>query len=40
MGLTTSLDEPALIAAGALFAAADFTDPRIRTLIEARRVAV
>ncbi len=40
VGLTTSLDEPALIAAGALFAAADFTDPRIRTLIEARLAAV
>ena len=36
VGLTTSLDEAALIAAGALFAAADFTDPRIFALIEKR----
>jgi HAD superfamily hydrolase (TIGR01509 family) len=36
VGLTTSLDEASLIEAGALFAAADFTDPRIRALIEAR----
>jgi beta-phosphoglucomutase-like phosphatase (HAD superfamily) len=36
VGITTSLDESALLAAGALFAAADFTDPRIRKLIEAR----
>lgn len=36
VGLTTSLDEASLIKAGATFAAADFTDPRIRALIEAR----
>ena len=40
VGLTTSLDEASLIEAGALFAAADFTDPRIPALIEARRGAV
>jgi HAD superfamily hydrolase (TIGR01509 family) len=36
VGLTTSLDEATLIEAGALFAAADFTDPRIRALIGER----
>jgi len=36
VGLTTSLDEASLIKAGALFAAADFTDPRIGALIEQR----
>ena len=39
VGLTTSLDEAALVEAGALFAAADFTDPRIRALIEERAAA-
>jgi HAD superfamily hydrolase (TIGR01509 family) len=38
VGLTTSIDAAVLIEAGALFAAADFTDPRIAALIE-RRVA-
>jgi HAD superfamily hydrolase (TIGR01509 family) len=36
VGITSSLDEASLIEAGALFAAADFTDRRIRDLIEAR----
>jgi beta-phosphoglucomutase-like phosphatase (HAD superfamily) len=36
VGLTTSLDEASLIKAGALFASADFTDPRIHALIEKR----
>ncbi len=36
VGLTTSLDETALIEAGALFAVPDFSDPRIRALIETR----
>jgi beta-phosphoglucomutase-like phosphatase (HAD superfamily) len=36
VGITTSLAEAPLIEAGALFTVADFTDPRIRTLIEAR----
>ena len=39
VGLTTSLDEASLVGAGALFAAADFTDPRIRALIETRLAA-
>ena len=39
VGLTTSLDEASLIAAGALFAVADFTDLRIRDLIERRLAA-
>ena len=36
VGITSSLDEASLIGAGALFAAADFADPRIRALIETR----
>jgi HAD superfamily hydrolase (TIGR01509 family) len=36
VGLTTTLDEAALIEAGAALAAKDFTDPRIFALIEAR----
>ena len=36
VGLMSSLGERALIEAGALFAARDFTDPRIYALIEAR----
>ncbi len=36
VGLTTTLDETALIEAGAAFATKDFTDPRIFALIEAR----
>ena len=36
VGMKTSLDEQALIEAGAWFAAKDFTDPRIFELIEAR----
>ena len=36
VGLMSSLDEAALMAAGALFAAADFTDPRIVALIGER----
>ena len=36
VGLTTTLDEAALIEAGATIAANDFTDPRIFALIEAR----
>ncbi len=36
VGLTTSVEGASLIAAGATFAAADFTDPRIRELIEER----
>ncbi len=36
VGLTSSVDAASLIAAGATFAAADFTDPRIRELVEAR----
>jgi beta-phosphoglucomutase-like phosphatase (HAD superfamily) len=36
VGLTTSRDEASLIAAGATLAAADFKDPRIYALIEAR----
>ncbi|MGO9740199.1 MAG: HAD family hydrolase [Roseiarcus sp.] len=35
VGLTTGLDEARLVAAGALFAAADFRDSRIYELIEA-----
>ena len=34
VGITTSLDAARLIEAGAIFAAADFTDPRIAALIE------
>ena len=34
--MTTTLDAPALIGAGAIFAVKDFTDPRIVELIEAR----
>jgi len=36
VGLTTSLDEAALIQAGASFAVSNFTDPRILALIERR----
>lgn len=36
VGMMSSLDERALVEAGALFAARDFTDPRIYALIEAR----
>jgi len=36
VGMTTTLDAPTLIGAGAIFAARDFTDPRIVDLIEAR----
>ncbi|WP_113888956.1 HAD family hydrolase [Roseiarcus fermentans] len=36
VGLATSLDERALIEAGALFGVADFADPRIVALIEQR----
>ena len=36
VGLTTSLDEAALIQAGASFAVSDFTDPRIFALAERR----
>jgi HAD superfamily hydrolase (TIGR01509 family) len=39
VGLTTSLDEAALIHAGASFAVNDFTDPRIFVLIERRTAA-
>ena len=39
VGLTTSVGGSSLIAAGAIFAAPDFTDPRIRELIEQRIVA-
>src|SRR6185437_3520042 len=34
VGMTTTLDAPALIGAGAIFAVKDFTDPRILELIE------
>jgi hypothetical protein len=34
--MTTTLDSRTLISAGATLAAADFTDPRIYRLIEAR----
>jgi len=37
VGLTTNLDAAALVGAGAEFAVADFTDPRIVALIERRR---
>jgi HAD superfamily hydrolase (TIGR01509 family) len=37
VGLTTTLDAAALVGAGAEFAVADFTDPRIFALIERRR---
>jgi beta-phosphoglucomutase-like phosphatase (HAD superfamily) len=37
VGITTSLDAARLIEVGAVFAAADFTDPRITALIETRR---
>jgi HAD superfamily hydrolase (TIGR01509 family) len=36
VGLTTTLGADVLVAAGATIAAADFTDPRIRALVEAR----
>ena len=36
VGLTTTLEAQALIEAGALFATADFTDPRIFALIDSR----
>jgi HAD superfamily hydrolase (TIGR01509 family) len=36
VGITTSLDAARLLEAGAIFAAADFTDPRIYELIETR----
>jgi len=36
IGLTTTLDAHALIAAGASFATADFTDPRIFALVDSR----
>jgi len=36
VGITTSLDAARLIEVGAILAAADFTDPRIAALIEAR----
>lgn len=36
IGLTTSLDEAALAAAGAIFGARDFTDPRVRDLVGRR----
>ncbi len=36
VGMTSSLDEAFLAGAGAIFGAADFTDPRIRALIETR----
>ena len=36
VGLTTTLDERALVAAGASFATADFTDPRILALVDSR----
>ncbi|MBV9289812.1 MAG: HAD-IA family hydrolase [Hyphomicrobiales bacterium] len=36
VGLTTTLAARALVAAGALFATADFTDPRIVALIDSR----
>ncbi len=39
VGLTTSLDEAALVSAGALFAAPDFADPRIYELIKTRTAA-
>ena len=37
VGITTGLSEPALVAQGAAFGAADFRDPRIYALIESRR---
>jgi HAD superfamily hydrolase (TIGR01509 family) len=37
VGLTTTLDAATLVGAGAEFAVADFTDPRIFALIERRR---
>ena len=37
VGLTTNLDAATLVGAGAEFAVADFTDPRIVALIERRR---
>jgi HAD superfamily hydrolase (TIGR01509 family) len=39
VGITTSLDAARLIEVGAIFAAADFTDPRIAALIESRMAA-
>jgi HAD superfamily hydrolase (TIGR01509 family) len=36
VGMTTTLDPPTLIGAGAMFTVKDFTDPRIVDLIEAR----
>ena len=36
VGMTTTLDSPTLIGAGAIFTVKDFTDPRIVELIEAR----
>jgi HAD superfamily hydrolase (TIGR01509 family) len=39
VGMTTTLDAATLIEAGTVFAARDFTDPRIYDLIEARLIA-